>query len=530
MLLLVGVFLSSSAALGAERTSAQWVVVTAPAFRKALEPLIAQRKSQGFHVAVVSVTDTLNAGEIAAGESTRLCDRVHKVCRDHDGPSLVLLVGAVGCSNLDNDVTKVVPSTRGTAGRMKGQPTDNPYGCPDGGRVPTVAVGRFPARSEAEVVAMVEKTLRFENDHRPHAWRRRLTVLAGIPAYNPLVDRLVERLALARFDRLSPSWSGRAIYTNPQSRFCVPNERLHKQALEYVQDGQTAILYLGHSNTQGLYGGGAPFLDRHDWARLRIARGPGVFVTFGCNGCQLTGNDGEGYGVAAIRNPGGPCAVFGSHGICFAAMVQLAADGLFESTFSGKLPDRLGEAWLALKRGVGKGSIDSFTYTLLDSVDGDARIPQEAQRQEHLEMFLLLGDPALRLPSVPEDLEVGALTDVLPGATLAINGKLPKRLADGQVRLTLERGVATEPVDLEPLPRDFGRTEVMQANHNRANRFVLAQAEVTARKEKFEARLSLPKDLPWPKLLLRAYAATDAEEGMVVLPVEVRRPLEKPRP
>src|SRR5262249_33807767 len=207
----------------------------------------------------------------------------------------------------------------------------------------------------------------------------------------PPVDRLVESQAMARFDKLAPAWRGQALYQNPQSGFCVPDEQLHDRAVEYVKAGQAFTLYLGHSNARGLWGNGARFLDRDDWAKLTIKRGSGVFATFGCNGCQLSGEDGEGYGVAAMRNPNGPAAVFGSHGICFAAMVQLASDGLFKSAFAGELPERLGEAWLGLKAGLAKGKIDALTYRLLDGVDGDKRIPQATQRQEHLEMFVLLG-------------------------------------------------------------------------------------------------------------------------------------------
>ena len=121
-----------------------------------------------------------------------------------------------------------------------------------------------------------------------------------------------------------------------------------------MRDGQAWTLYLGHSNMEGMWGGGAHYLDRADWAKLKIARGSGVFATFGCYGCQLKGERGEGYGVAAMRNPDGPAAVIGSHGICFAAMVQLATDGLVESTFAGKSPERLGATWLAIKSGRGQ--------------------------------------------------------------------------------------------------------------------------------------------------------------------------------
>src|SRR6185437_4616595 len=320
----------------------QWIVVTAPVFRKAIEPLCEQRKAQGLRVVVVQTTDVLSAEEIRGGEARKLREHINKLCREHKGPSFVLLVGAIESGRLAEPEKKVVPALSGTIGRMKGQPSDNGYGCFKDSRVPTVAVGRFPARTEEEARGMVAKTLDFERDARPGMWRRRLTILAGIPAYNPLVDRLVENVALSRFARLASIWTGKAIYSNPQSRFCLPNDQLHKRALQYVQHGEAFTLYLGHSSAEGLYGGEAPYLDRDDWAHLRIERGKGVFLTFGCNGCQLKGANGEGYGVAAMRNANGPVAVVGSHGICFAAMVQLAADGLFASTFANRPPDRLG--------------------------------------------------------------------------------------------------------------------------------------------------------------------------------------------
>jgi hypothetical protein len=502
----------------------QWIVVTAPAFRAALEPLCVHRRAEGLRVVVLQTTDVLPEEQILRGEAGKLRDRVHKLCRDWAGPSSVLLVGAIEAGRLGDAGRKVLPPGRGTAGRMKDQPTDNAYGCPGGGRLPAVAVGRFPARSETEARDMVAKTLRYE-DARPAPWRRRLTVLAGIPAYNPLVDRVVESLALARFDRLDPAWTGRALYTNPQSRFCVPDARLHARALDSVQEGQAFTLYLGHSSARGLYGGAAPFLDREDWSRLRIDGGPGVFVTFGCNGCQLAGPDGEGYGVAAVRNSHGPAAVLGSHGICFAAMVQLAADGLFQCAFTGPPPERLGAAWLATVKGVAQGKIDDLTFAMLDAVDGDSRIPQPAQRQEHLEMFLLLGDPALRLPAVPADLRVEAPAPVRPGEALAVRGRLPARLAGARVRLTVERTAGSVPADLEPLPKagDPARDRVMLANAEKANTFVLAACDARVDGERFEGRLPLPARLPWPRLLLRAYAATDTQEALNVLPLAVEK-------
>jgi hypothetical protein len=503
----------------------QWIVVTAPAFRDALQPLCDQRKDQGMSVVVVQTTDVLTGKEIRNLDAVKLREHVAKLCRDHQGPSYILLVGAIQSGTLADPEKKVLPALVGSVGRMKGQPSDNGYGCLDRGLVPSVAVGRFPARSEDEATAMVRKTLDLERDRQPGMWRRRLTVLAGIPAYNPLVDRLVESLALARFDRLDPTWHGRAIYHNAASRFCVPDDRLQAQALKYVQDGQAFTLYLGHSGPDALYADKAHYLDRDDWAQLRIPRGSGVFATFGCNGCQLTGTGGEGYGLAAMRNPQGPAAVLGSHGICFAAMVQLAADGLFENAFTGKLPESLGTPWLALKQGVAKGKIDDFTFKMLDAVDGDSRISQATQRQEHLEMFLLLGDPALRLPEVRQDVTLKVAEPLTAGKRFAVKGTVPARLEGAKVRVTLERPLSSVPEDLEPLANDLKpgakRDRIIMANHERANRFALAEREAVVSAGRFEATFSLPAKPAWQKLTVRAYAATDQEEGLGVLPLEV---------
>ena len=526
----LSVLMLAAAAPAADAPAPQWVVVVAPAYRDAVRPLVEHRKAQGFRTRPVLTTDVLTAEEIAAGDARKLRTHVNKLCRDYRGSSYVLLVGAVAANTPKEAGRTVVPPLDGGVGRMKGQPSDNGYGCLDDGREPSVPVGRLPARTEQEAVQMVRKTLAYEGDDRPGEWRHRLTVLAGVPAYNPLVDRLVETMAFARFDRIDPSWTGRAVYSNPQSRFCVPDDRLRATALKYVQGGQAWTLYLGHSNAHGMWGGGAHYLDRDDWAKLKIRRGAGVFATFGCYGCQLKGErgEGEGYGVAAMRNPDGPVAVIGSHGVCFAAMVQLATDGLVESTFAGKSPQRLGATWLAIKRGVAKGKIDDLTFGILNAVDGDGAIPQATQRLEHLEMFTLLGDPALKLAATPADLTLKTDDAAAAGAAVTIHGTAPARLNGGRVVVVAERPVSSRPADLAPLPKEAGpeRDRVMMRNHERANRFVAAEAEATVRDGRFDVKLDLPTTLPWPRLNVRAYAATDADEALGVLRLDVatRRP------
>jgi hypothetical protein len=506
----------------------QWVVVVAPAFQNDITPLVKHRVAQGMRVHVLNAGDFPTSREIGA--------RLHELCREHPGRSYILLIGAIAPSAVLGNAATVPPLT-GTVGRMRGEPSDTAYGCPDGGHLPTVAVGRLPARSEAEASAMVKKILTLECDTRPGEWRRRLSILAGIPAYNPVVDRLIETIAMGRFARIHPAWAGRAVYTNPLSRFCLPDDQLRKQTLTYLAEGQAFTLYLGHSCAEGLYGGPtARFFDRDDWAHLAMPTGAGVFITFGCHGCQLSGPNGEGYGIAAIRNPHGPAGVMGSHGVCFASMVQLAGEGLFEHAFASPLPRRLGDCWLALLDGIATGKIDFLTYRMLDAVDGDSRIPQATQREEHLQMFVLLGDPAMRLPEMAADIDILRSTGVLPvaldtlaitpGKPLVIRVRLPARLSGADVRLTLERPADSVPDGLEPLPKTPGpkRDRVMLANHRLANRFVVVEKEIRVSGQEFAATLEVPAKLPWRTLRLRVYARTEKDEGMTVERLSVGKP------
>jgi hypothetical protein len=260
-------------------------------------------------------------------------------------------------------------------------------------------------------------------------------------------------------------------------------------------------------------------MGREAWSSLAIGRGAGLFATFGCYGCQLAGRGGEGYGLSAIRNPRGPVAACGSHGECWAAMALLLAEGLLTTPLEVDPAPRLGDLWIAMKRHLAEGTVNPVTYAMLNMVDGDPNTPQAVQRKEHLEMFLLLGDPALSFPQMPLTVSLRTEGAVTPGGAITVRGTVPKQLAGAGVTISLSRPLNSEPVGLLPLTADLEppeRTRRLLANHRRSNRFVLAERTLGAAGGRFEARLELPDPLPWPKLILRVYAATETQEAMGV--------------
>jgi hypothetical protein len=510
--------------VAAEKDAPEWIVVTAPAFRAALAPLIEHRRTEGMKVHVIETTDALNAQQLKAGDAKPLCDHVQGLCAKAKGKCYVLLVGAVKA----NAVRTVVPPLRGAAGRMKGQPTDNGYGRPDKDLMPRVAVGRLPARTEEEARQMVARTLAFERDRSPGAWRNRVTLLVGNPGGSSAAEKrfaeyFVESLAGGRLQRVPPEWTGRAVFHAAGSPYAVPDDALRDVSLRYLKEGQMISIYMGHSGAFGFWSGGTPFVDRKDWEKVKLPHS-GVFFSCGCFGCQLTGGD-EGYGLAAIRNPAGPVAVLGSHGESYSAFGQFAIDGMLECLSRPEAPDRVADYWLAVTANMARGKMDGFTFWLYDNADGSrGKIPLEVQRKEHLEMWMLLGDPAVRLPLRRPTIRLEAAGTASPGATVKVTGSLPAALAAGPVRLTLERPLGSRTPGLEPVPKDAAKVKaVLLANHEKANNVVLKSCEVQPRDGKFEGTFELPAQLPWPRLTVRAVAANESESALGVLTLPVAK-------
>ena len=62
-------------------------------------------------------------------------------------------------------------------------------------------------------------------------------------------------------------------------------------------------------------------------------------------------------------------------------------------------PATVGEWWTTIQSAIASEPMSPFTFALFDHIDGSSgRTSLEDQRKEHLEMWWLLGDPAMRMP------------------------------------------------------------------------------------------------------------------------------------
>lgn len=164
---------------------ADMIIVTVPAFRAALEPLVAARTAQRLRVAVVDVGqvyDSFSDGR-ADPAALRALAQYALAHWPRPAPRLLLLAGDASYDPrgyLQGAEVDLVPtrSVRTTYSGWTG--SDVWYALPDDGPTarPGLAVGRFPAQTAAQLADMVAKTLAYEQVDPAAGWRKNALLVA----------------------------------------------------------------------------------------------------------------------------------------------------------------------------------------------------------------------------------------------------------------------------------------------------------------------------------------------------------------
>ena len=384
------VLLGLSLSATADESQPDWLLITTPQLAEVAAPLIQRRADQGFAVSVIDVS-TLPAED----NGPDICAAIHSTRQATN--CCVLILGT--WESTDSAVH--VPAMRGTHGRMKGRLTDHAYGLPEQDGGVSVAVGRLPARSTDEAKSMVTRILAFE-DQQPK--QNRIQVSVGHPGGRSEFERnfaagVIRSAVDLRLKRIAALWTTTCIMDLDDSPYSVTAGQFGEKMRELMRQEHLFSVYSGHSSPAAVYSRNGPVVKRSDFGSLNATGPAGVFLSCGCYSCQVEGFNGQGYGIASIRNPTGPVAVMGAFGESWAAHGQLAFDGALSCLAQKNPPRRLGDYWLAVQRGIARGQITQAEFLLYDMADGsNGQVPLDQQRLEHAEMWTLLGDPAMRIP------------------------------------------------------------------------------------------------------------------------------------
>lgn len=153
------------------------LVISHPDFLDGLAPLLARRSAQGWAVKLVDVEDVYAEFGGDLFDPAAIGAYIGRAV-DELGTRAVLLVGGdsydyrnyLGLGSLS-----FVPSLYAPTGDIvRYAPADSLFADLDGDSVPDVAIGRFPVRTSADLDALVEKTLQYEEENG----RRSLVMVA----------------------------------------------------------------------------------------------------------------------------------------------------------------------------------------------------------------------------------------------------------------------------------------------------------------------------------------------------------------
>jgi hypothetical protein len=441
--------LALSFALNAARADGQpdfssnprWILVTTAELASELEPLILRRQQQGFEVFKIYRNVQL---PISDWNSEFIQNKISELC---PGPSRSTYVLLVGQWNKGNELS-YLPSGTGKHGRMQGARTDHAYGLPDAKGVPTIAVGRYPARNVEDVRQFVAKVIRYE-DQTVGPWTNRLNLWIGHPGGNSAMEKrlgetIVQSAVSKSLSQLHLSWHGHCLIDFPNTPYSVDRKVFRDRIQSDLSQGQSFTIYAGHSGPEGIWSEDQFVFSRDEWTAVKIQSSPGVVLTTGCFACQMSGHNGNGFLAASMNNPQGPVACMGAYAESYAAHGQLALDAFVELVARPNPPVRLGDCWLSIAAGIGIQKMDPLTFWLYDQADGSrGAVPLDKQRLEHLEMWALLGDPALRIPFLAPTLDFDLKAEI--GSTeVVVEFNVPESLIGGTCELQVQLRPGTQ--------------------------------------------------------------------------------------
>ncbi len=294
----------------------------------------------------------------------------------------------------------------------------------DDAKTGALAIGRLPFRDPKEMDAYVDRVIRAETTPPADVSRRTLRFVTSEGRFGPMVDNALESLfTKVVADNISPAYDVEVTFANPRSSYCWPPSRFHEHVISSLNEGSLFYTYVGHGFAQGfdaLQVGASryPILRSSDVPQVSITGTPPAMFVIACTTATFDAPNELGVGERLLARPNGPLAYWGATRICHPLWNSLVGRQIAIDAFL-KPELRLGELLNAAVDQVVKpdparkdpmrGMIELVARGMLAGTVGADRLYLEGSW-----MYVLLGDPALKLPRPKEDLT--------PTATRTANG------------------------------------------------------------------------------------------------------------
>ena len=403
--------------------------------------------------------------------------------------------------------------------------TDALWGDLDGDGVPEIAVGRVPADSPADAKAYLARVVAYETSRDFGAWRSKLNVVAGTGGFGPFVDMALEKLCRDLLaECVPPAVEVSMTYANPLSPFCPPPSQFADTAVRRWSEGALVVAYVGHGSERAVdrvRSGKDQYaiLDLDHVAKIAAANGAPVSMFVACSTGHFDG-PADCLAEELLRRPKGPVAVIASSRVSSPYSNGIVAKVMLDALYRSEAPTT-GELLTAIKRRLvaspagdkRREQIDLLAAQMFEP-DADKR---RGDREDHLYLYNLLGDPCVRIGR-PGKLEVDAPATIAPGATLTVFIRSP---FSGKATIVIERArkVPVKP-SLPVKKTDDDYRQVYEA----ANAREVLRAEVDLTTEGASFSLPIPADAAPGACAIRVHVAGEKGGGAGGREIEIAAP------
>ncbi len=491
-------------------TGVNYVVVYQDDLEDAAKELAAFRESTGFKAQVVKVSD-LVPGNVTAYYLLKALHDLLGGARAQLGDTAPLFLVLLGNAPAKGDDATAripsVPCTNDFTAHLGDCQTDNTYADLDGDGIPDVAVGRIPAGTLAEARAYLDKEKAYEAGYQTGVFNRRVSVYTGQANFSAQIDSMLEMAVMEGLKRVSHAFDIVGAYDNPTSDYYyMPFD---DKVIDLFNEGSLMVVYVGHGGNDYTEGLTTDQIDRiHCTKRL-----PFVFL-FACYAGNYVGTT-DSVAVTLVGKADGAITAFGATDISHPYGNAVMAYEVQRAVLDQR-PPTLGEAVVLAKRGVIENS-DDFRVMMDGFASSQPDLDAAAQariRVQHLDMYNLLGDPAVPMhyPHGWAAFGAGLPTTGVPVGNLHVQGLLPG-LTTGKAWVTLETERDTFLGVMDPVDQSDPDQATVQANWAKANDKVAVQANVDVVGGAFQADLDCPASLPGGAYYVKVYAddgTTDA--------------------
>jgi hypothetical protein len=501
------------------------LIVVVPSLTGGAKRLAAHRRATGTPTAVVPTSWLAPPGD-AAGLASAIQGLVATPRTNGSGPRYLLLVG-----DADRDLgTKDTIPTFYTRSVYNGATaTDRPYGQPkatDAG--PGAIVGRLPFSNPRTLDAYVDRVIQAETKPPADDSRRTLRFIASEGRFGPGIDAAIEMLFKKVVAGLPASMDVQVTFARAASEYGWPAAEFNQKVIGDLNAGSLYFTYVGHGWWNGfddlrVEGRRYPILKSEHVTQVDInGTRPAMFVI----ACTTALHDDP-----AIRSVGerlmdrwnGPLAYFGSTRVCHPVWNSILGRQLAIESFAapGRRLGEIIETAVRLSHAKPDPKATDLESTNRRAIEGIAasmlrntKVDIDRLKDEGASMYVLLGDPALKLPYPKEDLTVAA-ERTAQGVSVTVTGPIP----DGTEVFAAVEVPRTTTLALE---RDtaWSPEETMRRRHARSNDKSLASANAIAKGGRATFTFAAGADRTDQPLFAKAHAVfgDDVHEGSVELP------------